>query len=1008
MVNLLYVPIPKVWDLSARLHHFNLHIIIFVVERELKSSEKPLQIALECSSKGIASPKFVFKTSLTVQAASRDGESHKTDGFTSYVGSLTVHSSSESCNSSRRHSKAIDGEPDQTSMNSYGSAVSLSSSKSNKSKSTSSLNLKPKKPLSHTLSNQEASPKSSPNQRRHTHAPHGAASPTNRKQSRPKSVMSNFITRSLRVRKKSKLAASPGPTPTHTPILTDSDATLLPDDDDDAGMMSTLVSPLPMERKFTMSAVMHIYFTEAKQTQVYKSVLVSEKATTREVIAQALERYNMKFKDPNDFVLCEVIGKWQDVTSTLPANASFHINHPSGISGATTSLPSLGFQSASPAVNRRTSIEEFIECYTRELSPEEHPYSAQFFLTTQEGFTRRFELRSKASVDKTRSESTGFLRDKTSTASDPALVASGRALRHQTMSFDDTNDGIFGQTAHRRRARRNHMAQRSADAADDLKSALDASVLAQVDSRASLDKQSEDGAKGGNVQQIFRIESDDKQENSELRILDHDEVEEIAIIVNPHHPPDFAALTCSSPDSGVAFQKSSMQVPSSSAKSSISSEQSEQKTADSTPCGIYRAKLKTAFLLSLHLYNPEREYLVHKLGSDKTIITSASNSDDCTDNPNISEINSESCIVLHHPRLADYKDPICCICRHPIQTDDSIGSDSMQQFTVSNVNSNVQLLVNGQVMSSDTALLRHGDLFSIGDAYLFMLQDYSSVSGEYIPDYNWKPLPSPVHLGASVKVATKMLTKSSLVVAEQSMSASVDVDGTTNESGRHISTQGGENMTERHWNHQKDVSLSSESEVSVVIEDTDSNVISMIGTRKVHGKSKSLSLPRIESLDGPPQRSETDPAVSHSNSAHQLAQGHGFEKSIDSAVQQQLPLGDGDGHLEAGEVFEPNPTSNPPNKSTLPTKVHTTKVKQIYAIPKDRKLVFSFMSSEEDLLLDHVIMKNTTAMSACKLTPSYILAMCIEYSMMCNGPQSTMRFVQKATDRIQEVVWVSF
>ena len=742
-----------------------------------------------------------------------------------------------------------------------------------------------------------------------------------------------------------------------------------------------------------MSAVMHIYFTGAKHTQVYKSVLVSEKATTQEVIAQALERYNMKYRDPNDFVLCEVIGKWQDITSTLPANVSFHINHPSGVSGATTSLPGLGFQSASPAVNRRTctSIEEFVECYTRELSPIEHPYSAQFFLTTQEGFTRRFELRSKAEVDKIRGENAGFLQDKSSTASDPALVGSNSlVLRHQAMSFDDTNDGIFGQTAHRRRARRNHMAQHSADAADDLTLPLNTTILGPMDSSASLDKQLEDdGKREGDIQQIFRIESGDKDETSQLRILGHDESEEIAITVNPHHPPDFAALTCSSPDSGVAFQKSSTQVPSSSAKSSTSSEQSEQKTANSTRSSIYKAKLNTAFLLSLHLYSPEREYLVHKLGSNKTIITSTTSSNDSTDNPNISEINSESSIILHHPRLADYKDPICCICRQPIETDGSHSSEDVtQQFIVHNVNSTIPLLVNGQKMSSDTALLRHGDLLSIGDTYLFMFQDYSSVSGEYIPNYNWKPLPSPIHTGASVKDATRLPTKPPLRVAQQSMGKSEHL----------TSTQSGENTIQQHWHHQKDASLSSESEVSVVIEDTDSKAISMIDTRKVHGKSKSLSLPRIESLDGPPQRSETDPTVTHSNSAHQLAQGHGCETGVDSAMLQ-LSVDD--------RVFEPSPTSSPSNKSALPTKVHTTKVKQIYAIPKDRKLVFSFMPSEEDLLLDHVIMKNTTVTSACKLTPSYILAMCIEYSMMCNGPQSTMRFVQKATDRIQEVVWVS-
>ena len=957
------------------------------MERQLSSSERPLQIALDCSTSGVASPKFIFKTSLTERAGTKDQESHQTNGFISYVGTMTVHSSLESCNSSRQHSKIIDGELDQSSMNSFGSAASLSS-KSSKSKSTSSLNVKSKKkPLGHTWSNQEtnSSPNASPlhaAQRRHTHNPHSMASssPSIQKQSRPKSVMSNFITRSLRVRKKSKLAKSPGPTPSGTPLLTDSDTTLLPDDSDDR--VSLLVSPIPMERKFTMSAVMHIYFTEAKQTQVYKSVLVSEKATTQEVIAQALERYNMKFRDPSDFVLYEVIGKWQDITGILPPNMSLQIN-----SRATTSLPGLGLQSASPIVNRRTSVEEFVECYTRELNPEEHPYSAQFFLTTQKGFTRRFELRSKAKMNKNRSESAECML-KTSTSSDPASAVDG-ALRRQALSFDNTINaqmGIFGQTAHRRRARRHHLAQYSADAADDLSTTLETSILGQVDSSSSLSKQSENCERDDENEQMFKVGS---SENSNLRILDQDE-EEIPITVNPLHPPDFAALTCSSPDSGVAFQKNSNQVAYSSAKSSVSSEQSEQKSVSSASCGIYKAKLNTAFLLSLHLHSPEKEYLVHKLGSDKTIITSARNEGDSAVTPNFSEINSESRIALHHPDLTSCKHPVCCICRQPIKVSNGDVSDTTHQFVISNVNSNMPLLVNGQPMSSDSVVLRHGDLISIGGAYLFMFQDYSSVHGNYIPDYNWKPL--LVEARAGLNIPAVLLANSSQGVAEHITSSTIGVSGTSSRNDPFTSTPHGEH----HWHHQKDVSVSSESEISVIIEDMDSNVISVIDTRKVQSKSKSLSPPRIETSASAPQRSKTDPTVKHSNSAHQIVHSHIFETNVESGRE-----------LEVGEESEPSQPSSPLKKPSATTTVHTTKFKQICAIPKNRKLVFSFTSNEEDLLLDLVITRHDTVTSTCKLTPSYILAMCVEYSMMCNGQQSAVRFVQKATDRIQEIVWVS-
>ena len=224
-------------------------------------------------------------------------------------------------------------------------------------------------------------------------------------------------------------------------------------------------------------------------------------------------------------------------------------------------------------------------------------------------------------------------------------------------------------------------------------------------------------------------------------------------------------------------------------------------------------------------------------------------------------------IVLYHPELASSKHQVCCICRQPINMDTSNGSD-LHQFTISHVNSTVPLVLNGKLTSSGTVPLKHGDLLSIGGAYLFMFQDYSSVCGEYIPDYNWKPL--PVEAKASLSTPNSITAKSSLGVVEQNTSTSISISGKSSRTDQFSSTPGGEGHP---WHHQKDVSLSSESEVSVVIEDTDSNVISMIDTRKTHGKSKSLSPPRIESLTKPPQRSETEPAVKHSNSAHQIVQG---------------------------------------------------------------------------------------------------------------------------------------
>ena len=68
--------------------------------------------------------------------------------------------------------------------------------------------------------------------------------------------------------------------------------------------------------------------------------------------------------------------------------------------------------------------------------------------------------------------------------------------------------------------------------------------------------------------------------------------------------------------------------------------------------------------------------------------------------------------------------------------------------------------------------------------------------------------------------------------------------------------------------------------------------------------------------------------------------------------------------------------------------------------------MFSFHATEEDVLLSYLITRPDPQLISCELAPAYILAMCVEYSLRCDGPLAAGRFVKKAANLIQEVVWV--
>ena len=146
------------------------------------------------------------------------------------------------------------------------------------------------------------------------------------------------------------------------------------------------------ERRFTMPTVLHIHYSNAKNAQLYKSVLVSENSTTQEVIKQALDRYGMKFVNPSEYVLMEVTGRWETM-----ASGSLESGLEQGLGALVTPL-SPGNHTEGKSLSM-PSFEEFVICHTRALSENERPYNVQFFHQPPRGYTRRFELRAKYEED---------------------------------------------------------------------------------------------------------------------------------------------------------------------------------------------------------------------------------------------------------------------------------------------------------------------------------------------------------------------------------------------------------------------------------------------------------------------------------------------------------------------------------------------------------------------------------------------------------------------------------
>ena len=905
------------------------------MERELGVHELPLQIALDCSSKGLALPKFVYKSNLTEISSPL----HQTNKFTSYVGALSyssnmsqiseVETTSDLTQLSPDRTAKVEG--DQASLNSLGSAHSSSSSKSGKStikSSTSSVPGRKKKSLSHTLSNQETGVT---NLTTHKSQVKTSGSPgTPRRLNRPRMVMSNFITRSLRMRKKSKQTNSQEE---HV------DAASTPLQDEQILQFPSLVSPLPMERRFTMSTVIHIYYTDARKAQVYKSVLVSEKATTSEVISQALERYNLKLSDPSDFGLFEVIGKWQDVTQTLQNHKNGRLMGLAGSRGTVPAVPnsSLFRQQAV------TSVEEFVVCYSRELSPHESPYSAQFYLMTQDSYTRRFELRPKRRKMRPVSQ---ILLDEGAALPEKGRTHSVSQLSQLDIAPTESPLCIFGETAHRKRSNRSRkirMPQQRSLPSERPISPLEVSHI--LSDTSSID---------GETSRV--------QVASE--VVGETGPQEIPISVNPRHAPDFAALTCSSPDSGVAFNKDS-------AKSSVSSEQSEGAATTST-CSMYSASVNAAFLLSLRLHNPEKEFLVHKLETDVTYMSSSNalSLSGSSSEPS-ADFQTSAKVFLVLPDLVTYSRPICCICRNEMRRTRSGSPNSSLKsfkFSVQVSSEEVPILLNGRRVHN-TASLHHGDLIAVGRTHLFMFQDYSSTTaGDYIPEYNWWPHP----------VDNDVREQHTPRAAVQEPVAVINGSPETGERRRTKRTRevtpDEEEVDSSPVIVHQEVKVDSESDRQIPLQPTPENTSSKVDSLTTSAQPIQSSLS---------SNVDTSPTYIPRNESYEIPEVFDFE------VSPAKSLVTSPSHAQRERKNDRNRQSS----STL---------------TRERKLMFSFNVNEEDALLGYLVTGLDPMATECKLAPSYILAMCVEFSLRCNGPMAAARFIQKAVDCIQEAVWVSY
>ena len=353
-----------------------------IAERELDQGEKPLEIALDYSTKGLSSPSFMLKTSSSFSVQTVSTPKHTPNH-------ISISSLAASSQSSLGHTSSDGSESPQVVDNENLYNASFSSTMS--VPVYNSFTHPPRaqhRPINKTHSQAATSihhsKQSFTKSLTHSHnsdpmlrvpdspGPLNSSSPSQTpemsrkvlKKSRVSNLMDN-IARSLKSKSKTR--------PT----------TIYPEEykhklNEPLQQSPLLESPVA-DRRFSMPTVFHVYFSHAKNAQVYKSILISEHSTTLEVVKLALERYGMKFVNPHEYSLHEVVGKWEAIAPgddnplQLPPNEQ-----------------DLGTKTKSPPI-----MEEFVTYYTREIAEKEKPYAVQTYSTMPDGYHRRFELRGK-------------------------------------------------------------------------------------------------------------------------------------------------------------------------------------------------------------------------------------------------------------------------------------------------------------------------------------------------------------------------------------------------------------------------------------------------------------------------------------------------------------------------------------------------------------------------------------------------------------------------------------
>ncbi|XP_040917950.1 RA_Radil_like and Myo5p-like_CBD_Rasip1 domain-containing protein [Toxotes jaculatrix] len=122
------------------------------------------------------------------------------------------------------------------------------------------------------------------------------------------------------------------------------------------GDLQAADDPAELSSQMSVPGILKIFGSDICQGTNYKSVLATTQSSAKELVKEALERYCLEKEDPNDYVLCDVIGQ----------------------TGADNQWKR--------------------ECF-RVVGDNEKPLMLQSLWKPKEGFSRRFEIQLRASVE---------------------------------------------------------------------------------------------------------------------------------------------------------------------------------------------------------------------------------------------------------------------------------------------------------------------------------------------------------------------------------------------------------------------------------------------------------------------------------------------------------------------------------------------------------------------------------------------------------------------------------